>query len=151
MKGHQSGTDTVHTSFCDFSMEKCSSHTDRSYSSFVHCMQVACLSVRSVIPPTSFDMDSACCCRSLCPVYPDDIPSAHGDQWHSHICVKKDNMLLYATAILTIIEGQFQAFQRFCSSKLVLKAVESCFTALNYYENGSTCGWDRILRKNPLH
>jgi hypothetical protein len=40
-------------------------------------------------------------------------------------------------AILIIIEGQFQAFQRFSSSKLVLKAVESRFTALNYYENGN--------------
>jgi hypothetical protein len=37
-----------------------------------------------------------------------------------------------------IIEGQFQVFQRFSSSKLVLKTVESCFSALNYYENGST-------------
>jgi hypothetical protein len=36
-----------------------------------------------------------------------------------------------------IIEGQFQAFQRFSSSKLVLKTVESCFAAPNYYENGS--------------
>jgi hypothetical protein len=35
-----------------------------------------------------------------------------------------------------IIEGQFQAFQRFSSSKLVLKTVESCFVALNY-GNGS--------------
>jgi hypothetical protein len=43
------------------------------------------------------------------------------------------------TAILRIIEGQFQASQRFSSSKLVLETVESCFTALNYYENGSTC------------
>ncbi len=42
------------------------------------------------------------------------------------------------TAILIIIEGQFQAFQRVSSSKLVLKTVESCFVALNYYENGST-------------
>jgi hypothetical protein len=41
------------------------------------------------------------------------------------------------TAILMIIEGQFQAFQQFSSSKLVLKSVESCFVALNYYENGS--------------
>ncbi len=41
------------------------------------------------------------------------------------------------TAIPIIIEGQFQAFQRFSSSKLVLKTVESCFAALNYYGNGS--------------
>jgi hypothetical protein len=41
------------------------------------------------------------------------------------------------TAIPIIIEGQFQAFQRFSSSKLVLKTVESCFVALNYYGNGS--------------
>jgi hypothetical protein len=42
------------------------------------------------------------------------------------------------TAIPIIIEGRFQAFQRFSSSKLVLKTVESCFMALNYYGNGST-------------
>ena len=30
------------------------------------------------------------------------------------------------TAILIIFEGQFQVFQRFSSSKLVVKAVESC-------------------------
>jgi hypothetical protein len=41
------------------------------------------------------------------------------------------------TAILTIIEGRFQVFQRFPSSKLALKTVASCFVALNYYENGS--------------
>jgi hypothetical protein len=45
--------------------------------------------------------------------------------------------LTQPTAIPIIIEGQFQAFQRFSSSKLVLAAVESCFRALNYYENGS--------------
>jgi hypothetical protein len=42
------------------------------------------------------------------------------------------------TAIPIIIEGQFQVFQRFSRSKMVLKAVESCFVALNYYGNGST-------------
>ncbi len=46
--------------------------------------------------------------------------------------------MMCSTAILIIIEGQFQAFQRFSSSKLVLKAVESCFVALNYHENDST-------------
>jgi hypothetical protein len=45
------------------------------------------------------------------------------------------------TAILIIIEGQLQAFQRFPSSKLVLQTVGSRFVTLNYYENGSktTC------------
>ena len=42
------------------------------------------------------------------------------------------------TAILIMIEGQFQILQRFSSSKQVLKTVESCFAALNHYENGST-------------
>jgi hypothetical protein len=42
------------------------------------------------------------------------------------------------TAIPMIIEGQFQVFQRFSSSKPVLKTVESCFVALNYDGNGST-------------
>jgi hypothetical protein len=41
------------------------------------------------------------------------------------------------TAILIIFEGQLQVFQRFSSSKLVLKTVESCFMALNHYGNGS--------------
>ncbi len=36
-----------------------------------------------------------------------------------------------------IIEGQFQVFQRVFSSQVVLETVESCFVALNYYENGS--------------
>jgi hypothetical protein len=40
------------------------------------------------------------------------------------------------TAILTIIEGQFQFFQRLSRSKLLLKTIEDRFTALNYYENG---------------
>ncbi len=43
-----------------------------------------------------------------------------------------------STDIPIIIEGQFQVLQRFSSSKLVLKTVESCFVALNYYGNGST-------------
>ena len=41
------------------------------------------------------------------------------------------------TAILIIIEGHFQVFQRFSSSKLVLKTVGSRCMGLNYYENGS--------------
>jgi hypothetical protein len=47
------------------------------------------------------------------------------------------NVSEIGTAILIILEGQFQVFQRFSSGKLVLKTVESCFVALNYYENGS--------------
>jgi hypothetical protein len=43
------------------------------------------------------------------------------------------------TAILIMIESQLQVFQRFPSSKRVLKTVESCFAAFNYHENGSTC------------
>jgi hypothetical protein len=41
------------------------------------------------------------------------------------------------TAILIIIEGQFQLFQRLSSSKLVLRTVDNRFEALNHYENGS--------------
>ncbi len=56
------------------------------------------------------------------------------------------------TAILMIIEGQFQTFQRFSSGKLVLKAVESCFVALNYYENGSRASRGRLEVKDiPLN
>ena len=47
-------------------------------------------------------------------------------------------MMVLHTAIPIIIEGQFQVFQRFSSSKLVLETVESCFVALNYYEKGSS-------------
>ncbi len=56
---------------------------------------------------------------------------------------KPTKAMTMATAILIIIEGQFQIFQRFSSSKLVLRTVESCFVALNYYGNGS-----RILRES---
>ena len=42
------------------------------------------------------------------------------------------------TAIPIIIEVQFQGFQRFSSSKLVLKAAGSRFAALNYFGIGST-------------
>jgi hypothetical protein len=62
--------------------------------------------------------------------------------YHTYIC-----MYVYAgiccearmahTAILVIIEGHFQVFQRFSSSKLVLKTVKSRFATLSYYENGS--------------
>ncbi len=45
--------------------------------------------------------------------------------------------------------GQFQVFQRFSSSKLVLKTVESCFVALNYYGNGSTTGLNQGCKKWP--
>jgi hypothetical protein len=41
------------------------------------------------------------------------------------------------TAILTITVGQFQVFQRYSSSKMVQRTVESRFEALKYYENGS--------------
>ncbi len=44
---------------------------------------------------------------------------------------------LSCTTIPIIIEDQFQVFQRFSSSKLVLQTVESCFVALTYYGNGS--------------
>ncbi len=55
---------------------------------------------------------------------------------HTHICMYKQTIYAY-TAIPIIIEGQFQGFQRFSSSKLVLQTVESCFAALNYSGNGS--------------
>jgi hypothetical protein len=41
-----------------------------------------------------------------------------------------------STAILIIIEGQFQVIQRFSSCKLMLNAVESRFVARSYCENG---------------
>ena len=51
----------------------------------------------------------------------------------------RTHVLAIYTAIPIIFEGQFQVFQRFSSSKLVLKAVESCFVALNYCGNGNIC------------
>jgi hypothetical protein len=48
------------------------------------------------------------------------------------------SFVMLVTSILTIIEGHFQAFQRFSRSKVELQTVESCFVALNDYENGST-------------
>ncbi len=57
----------------------------------------------------------------------EDAVEHHSDDWEQG-----------CTAIPIIIEGRFQVFQRFSSSKLVLKTVESCFAALNYYGNGST-------------
>jgi hypothetical protein len=47
------------------------------------------------------------------------------------------SIVAHPTALLTKIEGENQVFQRFSSSKLVLKTVESRFAALDYYENGS--------------
>ncbi len=55
------------------------------------------------------------------------------------------------TAIPIIIEGQFQDFQRFSRSKLVLKAVESCFVALNYCGNGSKWKCVKGFGTNKLH
>ncbi len=52
-------------------------------------------------------------------------------------CAEYVGVLFLNTAIPIIFEGQFQVLQRFSSSKLVLKTVESCFMALNYYGNGS--------------
>ncbi len=60
--------------------------------------------------------------------------TAQSDFWLRRITTRTRR----TTGILIIIEGQFQVFQRVFSSRLVLKAVESCFVALTYYENGST-------------
>ncbi len=57
---------------------------------------------------------------------------------HIHIHKQTHVQLQCLTAIPIIIEGRFQVFQWFSSSKLVLKTVESCFMAFNYYGNGST-------------
>ncbi len=57
-------------------------------------------------------------------------------KWCNPSAAQYSKILSY-TAILILIEGQLQAFQRFSRSKLVLKTVESCFVTLNYYENDS--------------
>ncbi len=53
-----------------------------------------------------------------------------------HICIFLSGISFGITAIPIIIEGRFQNFQRFSSSKLILITVESSFLALNYYGNG---------------
>ncbi len=60
---------------------------------------------------------------------------------HAHTRTKNNRS---DTALPIIIEGQFRDFQRFSSSKLVLKTVESCFAALNYYGNGSKSQANRL-------
>ncbi len=52
------------------------------------------------------------------------------------LSLKVSICLFINTAILIIIEGRFQAFQRISRSKLVLQTVGSRFAALNYHENG---------------
>jgi hypothetical protein len=78
-------------------------------------------------------------------ILPSTLPSPgrdSDDQSRREDCMKHCHALYVGQYILPfpyiIIEGQFQNFQRFSSSKLVLITVESCFVALNYYGNGST-------------
>jgi hypothetical protein len=63
--------------------------------------------------------------------------------------------IIYTTAILIIIKVRFHVLERFSSSKLVRKTVESCFVALNYYENGSTiiqkCEEESIVANMCVH
>ncbi len=47
------------------------------------------------------------------------------------------------------MEGRFQVFQKFTSSKLVLKTVGSCFVALNYYEDGSCLTMGLVCKTSP--
>jgi hypothetical protein len=58
--------------------------------------------------------------------------------WCSVVTAYSEVTLWYHTVTPIIFEGQFQVVQRFSSSKLVLKAVETCFVALNYYGDGSS-------------
>jgi hypothetical protein len=50
---------------------------------------------------------------------------------YTHMCVCSHNILM-------IFQGQSQIFQRFSSSKMVLKTVKSRFAALKYYEISRT-------------
>jgi hypothetical protein len=52
------------------------------------------------------------------------------------------------TAILIIMEGQFQLFQRFSGNKLVPRTVESRFEALYYYENRENCSQRELFSEN---
>jgi hypothetical protein len=54
---------------------------------------------------------------------------------HPPIFIQLD--MIICNAILFIIEGRFQVFERFSSGKLVQKTVGSRFAALNYCESGS--------------
>ncbi len=55
-----------------------------------------------------------------------------------HVYVALNYFANGRTAILIIIEGQFQIFQRFSSTKLVLRAVKTCYVALNCFAYGRT-------------
>ena len=44
----------------------------------------------------------------------------------------------YHTTLIIIFDSQFQLFERFSSSRSLLKTVESCFETLNYAANWST-------------
>ncbi len=59
--------------------------------------------------------------------------------WSQRQTCAHGSKMSVCTAILIIIEGRFQAFQRFSSSKLVLKTVVSRFVTLNYYEMAVWC------------
>ncbi len=54
------------------------------------------------------------------------------------VCIVAYSHGQIVTAILVVFEGRFCIFQRFPSSKLALKTVESRFAALICYENGSS-------------
>jgi hypothetical protein len=63
----------------------------------------------------------------------------------ANTCVHMRTLKTTTITILTIFECQFQVFQRFSSSKLVLKTVESCFATLKYYGNGNNTPMCRML------
>ena len=62
-----------------------------------------------------------------------------------------NNVDTEATAILIMIEGQFQVFQRFSSSKLLLTTVKRHFVTLTYYENGSIIDIRDVRMQTYMH
>jgi hypothetical protein len=72
-----------------------------------------------------------CVCRVLMHTNAMHCPDEHYSYAYSYTYTIAD------LAVLIIIDRQFQAFQRFFSSKLVLKTVESRSDTLSYYEDGS--------------
>jgi hypothetical protein len=62
-----------------------------------------------------------------------------------HLTLHASPMGMHATGVFKIIEGQFHAFQRGASSKLVLKTVESCLPSLNYFGNATGDVFQKLI------
>jgi hypothetical protein len=92
-------------------------------------MRVVSVFVQSKASVLSFSGDLSCMCYVCAELYVNMCVFVQSKAYIS-------SPILF-TAILIIIKDLFQVIQRFSSSKVVLKAVESRFAAPSCYENGS--------------